>query len=302
MDNNFKEHCWMLRSQFETIIDIWKEKLLTKPVIGCRSGSQSSGFGNEHSGANILLLCEKVNSDDIWIIDEYTEPFAGDIIQADLPRLKMVMDRMREASEEKQYPSVFYRDDNKMFDSASVYLVKSNDKKHKDDILFFTFCHEILRADVLYFKDDSVKEDFPQLCANIKTIDFLDSYYVRSYGNWCKFIVGNEKVLCRKYLYTIEHLFTIWWILYNRSKPPKYFPELCESLPIDGALKEHINKVILLNSSANVDKVNYKIESDEVLNENIKVLLEKFEPEIFKYDKNETFDVILNRTSDTFLL
>lgn len=285
---------------FETVIEKWRGRL-HDPVMATRCGSKVAGFGNTHSDEDITLLCNDIDDNEIWNIDRYTSPAQGDLLEVNRKRLMKLLEEMLNKNAEKTYPTNFYRtrDEERSYRADDhPFTVLSKDYGHLEDKLFYTLCHDILRTDVIYINKMHPEFNYTSLCRQVRTIDFLDTYYVRAFGNWKYNLDGEKEVLCRKYLYTLDRTLAIWWIVKNQSKPPLYFPALCEGLPIDEEFNEHIKKCIESNAKATSGKATYTIPSDDWLNGRIKDLLDELCPHVHEYDKNETYDELMQNTPE----
>lgn len=125
---------------------------------------------------------------------------------------------------------------------------------------------------------------------SLKIVDALDYEYSRAYMNYKKALSG-ENVNIRKYLYTLYEIFSIRWILQNKTYPKDFYTELSEM-----NMSQDVFDIIqmLLEINKTVLKENAFIEKQELLNAFIKQELLELEKEISDFsiqNKELTFEL-----------
>lgn len=193
----------------------------------------------------------------------------------------------------KDYPTNLYRTKQEDEEISQVY--KSKALRLQRDYGEWVLQLLILN-DTIWLADQYSLSRLNSIYEAFKTIDILDAFFVRAYGNYHHFMEGNQKVLVRKYLYTLYQLGAIRWIIEKRVKPPMNFERLLEGMGLEEELFTHIMKMKKSNHDSTIYKGHYLERADELINQYIKETLEYAEIVIREYDRNETFIKIVRNT------
>lgn len=197
----------------------------------------------------------------------------------------------------KQYPSVLCRDESAWNEDKNL----SATVRYRNDFGSWLF-QLFLLSDSIWLPKDFDDRQLNDLYKQRKTIDIMDAFFLRAYGNYCKFLKDRKEVLVRKYLYTIHHLETIIWIAENRTKPPFLFQKLVELADLDQSVKERIRHYYDLNSRSDVYKTRYKEKSSARIDSYIAERLDYAKELMEKYDKEERFSSVIERSQTKSLI
>lgn len=167
--------------------------------------------------------------------------------------------------------------------------------RYRNDYGLLMF-HLLILSDSMWVNSEYKDFSPSELYRLVRTIDMLDMYHVRAYGNVQNYIKGKDDVLVRKYMYTLMHLESMKWILTKGTKPPMDFRTLIAGNLHNSITLEHINRAYDLNKNATEYKTKYKEAMDPVLNEYIENLLEEVTIGMKSYSKTETYEDIIRNT------
>ena len=123
----------------------------------------------------------------------HTAPIKGENVEFEMGYLlfdKVQQDVMTRFNRNyTNYPTNFYRTP----EEEKEYLPQNLPKlmMHRKEYAFIMF-HLFILGDTIWASSDMSEYDFNQLYRMEKTIDILDTYFVRAYGNYKFFIITLE--------------------------------------------------------------------------------------------------------------
>ena len=293
---------WVLKPSQDFLSNALKETLiknkgwLYEPILGYLGGSAAYGFCSGGSDLDWFLLCKNEMEFGSKLLKKDSTAHS-DLMLVGYNQILSIIHKLDIGRGQRLYPTVFYRspEEDAFYKSANPYRGKDPSCFHKDDVKFFDLCI-FLRAEMLWVNEKYKWFDLFALYAQIRTIDFLDAHFVRAYGNFQNFIQGQSQVAPRKYLYTIQHLLTMKWILEKGTKPPLNYLNFKRNMTFEALLKEHMDCLMNRNASAIVEKEKDRMNADVWLNHYIEEQLEILQPKLEQYDKDETYGDIMQQT------
>ena len=272
-----------------------------EPILSYLGGSAAYGFRSRGSDLDWFFLCNSELERGSKLLKK-DGTVQSDLMLVDYDNILRILHKLDVKREHCRYPTVFYRssEEEALYRSSHPYRGKDPSCFYEDDVKFFDFCI-FLRAERLWLNEKYAGFDLFTLYDRARTIDFMDAHYVRAYGNFNNFIRRNVHVTPRKYLYTMQHLLTINWILEKRSRAPLNYLNFQRNMSFDSQLTEHMDNVIARNASSTVEKEKNSMEADVWLNHYIEVQLESLRPRLEHYNKAETYGDLMRQTPKDFL-
>lgn len=138
--------------------------------------------------------------------------------------------------------------------------------KKDDDYYVWDFISRFLNASEIWISDINKNEIIEKIYLNYKVTDVVDAYLVRAEGNYNKFISVADKIPARKYLYTLNHIFSVRMLLENRKKPSIKFYEMAELLVNDKRILPEIKNIYKINKDSTENKETCLCQCSEELN------------------------------------
>lgn len=173
------------------------DNLNCKLLLGAVGGSYSLNLANRSGDIDCYLIVEgrlqnglfqAVNLDGIQI----------DFMCVDIHELLQECQEFKE--QQRQYPTRFYRshEENAMY--RKLKDIERPGFKREIPIRIF------LAEEILEFEKGSVDAVYSKIKDSLMLIEICDYHFNRAYGNYYEKIEAEEKVLLRKYLYTISEI------------------------------------------------------------------------------------------------
>ena len=277
-----------------------EEEFHIKAMFGRIAGSKTQGLSSKASDNDFLIFCKKqegFSQEKHYGVVYYPAELLGEMVEFEIGWILVdnaVQDVMERYNKNYiNYPTNFYRTP----EEEKEYLPENMPKLMIDRKEYaFVMFHLLILGDTIWASEELSEFDFNQLYRMEKTIDVLDTYFVRAYGNYRHFFNNKDVVLARKYLYTFSQLFAMEWLLKYRTKPPVNFKELEEEMLGDLEVKKILDTYYELNKNTELHKTKYQEKSSEILNKYIGESLEKIKGEMERYSRTETYEEIILRT------
>jgi len=271
-----------------------------KALFGRIAGSKTQGISSKSSDNDFLMFVERTEGN----VDKEIE---GQVFKHTLLKGKPVefelgyiyWDVALKKIEERKhtvfmgYPTNFYRSK----EEEQSYLPENMPKlmRYREEYPFMMF-HLLLMGDSAWIGAGFSERQYQELYALEKTIDALDTFYVRAYGNYVHFMGRRERVLLRKYLYTLSQVWAIQWLLDRGTKPPMMFAKLMDGMELEENLRRSVLELVELNREETLYKMKAYTSSRETVEAYIGALLEEQKGRIASYSKDETFAEVVRRT------
>ncbi len=277
-----------------------EEECHVKALFGRIAGSKTQGLSSKASDNDFCFFCEKKEgyANPLYYGQIYkTADLLGEQVEFEIGYL--LYDKVKNDVMERynrnyiNYPTNFYRSQKEKEEYSPSNLPKL--MMHRKEYAFVMFQLLIL-GDTIWAASDMNEFDFNELYKMEKTIDILDTYFVRAYGNFKFFMNNEDKVLVRKYLYTFSQIFAMEWLLTRKTKPPVDFKTLENELLVDTEIRKILDEYFELNKNSFIYKSEYKEKANEFLNRYIANSLENLKQEIAKYSRTEVYEEIIKRT------
>lgn len=190
------------------------------------------------------------------------------------------------------YPSIIYRDD----EEKRRYMPDSILPRGERDDYYYSKFHCFVMGDNVWVSNKMKMSEYEELYDLERTIDALDYYYTRAYGNWIYYVSKEQKINLRRYLNCIWQILSCDWILLFRYRPPNDFLKLAEKLIHQDTLKEHICDLYYTNCNSSIDKKDLFCNVDPVIDEYICQSLIRQRALIEEYDPCETIKALIDNT------
>lgn len=193
------------------------------------------------------------------------------------------------------YPTNFYRTTEEM----EKFLPGNLLPRWEREEYFFTKFHTFIMGDNYWYGIAMSEHDMNTYYKMEKTIDALDYYFIRAYGNYKNYIATSSELLVRRYLNCIWQILSCEWILTYKTRPAMNINHLIEQIIDCKDIKKIVGKYYHLNCNSNMDKKELFCNSNKDLNEYIYKLLCRQKEKIENYNKNETIYELMLRTPIT---
>lgn len=270
-----------------------------KALFGRIAGSKTQGIFSKGSDNDFLIFVKKTEGNVEQEIEGKiveTTYINGALVELDLAYIywDIVLEKVLERKKMTfpGYPTNFYRTEEEKLEFLPQNLPIMRKRREYAFIMF----HLLLMGDSLWMSDTYTEHNYMDLWKLERTIDALDTFFVRAYGNYIHFMKDQDQVPLRKYLYTLSQIWAIEWLLNNRTKPPMMFADLMAGMKIDGSLQRSINELIALNREETLHKTKAYTESRPELIKYIAAMLEQQKKQIALYPREETLADIILRT------
>lgn len=195
-------------------------------------------------------------------------------------------------NEKKQYPSIMYRNEKEQGMYAPDTILPRGERED----YYFTKFHWFVMGDNVWLSDKMRVADYEKFYCLERTVDALDYYYTRAYGNWKNYIQDGEIINLRRYLNCIWQVLSCEWILTYGNRPTNRFKELVREQLSDDKLKENILALYYTNCNSYIDKSNLFSMRNPMIDEYISERLECQCKLIHKYDKKETVEALIKKS------
>lgn len=249
------------------------------PLFGAIGSSTALNLANESSDVDFYLIIRSgLNYDpEIKIKRLYLSGMEFDFVCAPLNELVRECENYHAVNH--RYPTRFYR--NKQ-EEDKIRLTEDTERPdYKREMIMRIY----MSGKILEFEPDSAKKNFKNLKKGCRMIDIWDSYFNRAYGNYFERIKDKDKVMLRKYLYTVSEITLCRLILERNEKPIMDFREMF-SKPYcpytDNEIIDTCNKLWKKNKSADAHKEKEYIPAIKNLNKWIEDQLEELLCELAK--------------------
>lgn len=289
---------------FEEVLPALEEQIGIKVKAVFHSGSDSYGLSNMWSDYDISFIAEAANdcyAEMHYWADLKTEQFSFTYDLYPYSKTLLLNGIAEYGAAKRRYPSVAYRTEKEQqayrgHKGRETRLWLHNNQF--EDKLAFVFSEFLLSDKILVRNDICLQPWFCNRFDLLSTVDILDMHYTRSYGNYNRYIQGEERVMVRKYLRTLHQIFTCNWILSQFSKPPKLFLELCKGQTLTDAVTDEVNKVLEDNKYYSGAKHENFCTPNKILNQYIHEQIGALGVKIARYPTDERFSRIIENTKE----
>lgn len=164
------------------------------------------------------------------------------------------------------------------FQKVAADIKKWNDIERKYPTIFMKNSHYLIHNDEvrsqirlasqsrITYDRDFILKNHSIVCNGMIICDDLDYYYSRAFCNQKNFL-ARKQVNLRKYLYTVNEILSIKWIIQERTFAPN-FVVLLEKIPIPSNITEFIKTFLFLNYNCE-EKMEKYVENSNELSEYI---------------------------------
>ncbi len=309
------EHIKDVYRNISPVISELEKDVCIESLFGRVAGSVTQGLNSKASDNDFLVFVTKkdgytgLSYDDSemqsrGVKEERQDPYEGHIYytrELDQCQIEYEMgyivfeEALKRINDHKNvlktgYPSCFYRSKEEKERCNNLHPQLRKRDEYPDMMILL-----LLMDDYMWVKSGDVDPEIVSLYKTEKIIDILDTYYVRAYGNYEHFIKDKESVPVRKYLYTMDHLTKMKWLIEKGTKSPVNFIKTMNGITIPQDVKESVEKYLLMNKDSEVYKTKYYERSDEHLNTYIGDSLEQIRSDMQNYSKDITlFDLVIS--------
>jgi len=277
-----------------------EKKINAKAFFGRIAGSKTQGLSSKGSDNDFLFFCSKAEGNcDTEIQGQVflNTNIANEIVEFEIGYIywEDALERINQRFnfEFENYPTNFYRSKEEEEKYLPENMPKSMRFREEYPLLMF---HLALLGDSLWASEEYSDYDFKQLYSLEKTIDVLDTFYVRAYGNHVHFFDNQQDILLRKYLNVLSQIWAIEWLLQKGTRPPMNFLDLMDGQVLKEEQKNEILKLVNTNKQTTLYKTKAYTPSVPWLNNYIKECLERQREEIQNYNRSETYLDVIERT------
>lgn len=194
--------------------------------------------------------------------------------------------------EKRNYPSIMFRGDKE----RAKYSPKTILPREEREDYYFTKFHWFVMGDNVWLSNKMCVADYEKFYRLERTVDALDYYYTRAYGNWNNYICNEKIINLRRYLNCIWQVLSSEWILAYGYRPTNKFDDLVRGLINEDELKKNIFDVYYTNCNSYVEKNNLFCKQNQVINKYISEKIKHQCESIKKYDMNEKVERLIERT------
>lgn len=271
-----------------------------KALFGRVAGSKTQGISSKGSDNDFLIFVEKTEGNIEQVIEGtiVENIYINDVlVEFDLAYIywDTVLERVLARKETlfAGYPTNFYRSK----EDILKYLPQNMPElmRQRDEYPFVMF-HLLLLGNSMWVSDVCMKRNLTELWGLERTIDALDTFFVRAYGNYVYYMKDQERVPLRKYLYTLSQIWAIEWLLDRGTKPPMMFVELMAGMEIEESIRRSTSELIALNREETLHKTKAYTDSRPELNGYIAAMLDRQKERIALYPREETLADVIRRT------
>lgn len=252
------------------------DRLGCKLLFGAVGGSYSLNLASRCSDIDCYLIVDgRLQNEMVQTVD-----LNGTQIDFICVNLAEILQECRKFKvEQRQYPTRFYRsrEENTLYQKLKE--IERPGFKREMPIRIF------LAEEILEFEKGSVDAVYSKVSDCLRLVDICDYFFNRAYGNYYESIETEEKVLLRKYLYTISQI-SICYMILDHAEMIMDYKRMIGNLPYicnDRELRQLCNKLWTKNNSEVTKKSKSYVNSEAILNkwivENLDKILRRIESE-----------------------
>lgn len=189
------------------------------PLFGAVGGSMSLNLANKSSDIDFYMV---VKDEPGKTAGEHKKLCISDMVVdfMCIPLDELVRECEKYSGEERRYPTIFYRSE------SEKDKIRLNKDAERPDFKREVVGRIYLSDKILEFEPGAVRKNYGKLNKGCRLIDLWDYHFNRAFGNYHEKIVGKEKVLLRKYLYTVSEITICQWLLVRNEKPVMDFKQM----------------------------------------------------------------------------
>ncbi len=265
-------------------------------VCGQIAGGRAMGLSNSKSDNDFDIFYEQAEGftpPGLKYIQEVTICGKPVVVEFNFINFHKLVNAAKTAfSQEHQgYPTTFYRSASEV----ESFLPENILPRWERSEYLFTKFHTFIMGDNYWYAASSRFDIRPHWKME-KTIDALDYYFVRAYGNYQNYLTASAPLHVRRYLNCIWQTLSLEWILTRGTKPPVHIKHLIEELITSSSLKDSIYHFYDLNCNSDIDKKDLFCPSDDTINQYIFRSLCRYKEELHNYNRSETIYDLMQRT------
>jgi len=253
-----------LERYFEKNVHLLEDEMNVEVCLGAIGGSYLIGFENCTSDYDYHFICKGDIVKRGRRIERKIEIDAGEIVGhiwfVSLDNAyKQINDYRKKYI---KYPSCLYREKDVTYEDLL-------DSEYSREVLYY-----VIMADRIWKRNSIITPNDCKMLHNaFRLMDVLDMKYSQLYGSYNKQIKGCDKILVRKYLHALHHIFTCLWVISNKSKPPILFKDLlgqCE----DRCIRKEVENLLEMNFESTITKEKFYVNQNSTINSYIETMLE----------------------------